>query len=293
MLGNYFYHKSITKTVVAFGTLFNDIKVRHFDDNGTALSQLKVPIAYGPIQKFLARLEQNPTGDRKIAITLPRMSFEMTSIDYDPTRKSSVTQTFKASKVSDGKQINSIYVPVPYNIGFELNIISKIQDDVLQIVEQILPFFQPSFNVTVNLIPEIGEKKDIPIVLNRIGFRDDYEDDFKTRRIINYTLAFTAKTYIFNEIPDSGEGIIKKVQVDYATEAIKGARREVRYTVTPEALEDYNSDGVIDTQDNDLIEFGDDFGFNDTLQDFEDFKSYSNSQGTDVYPWLILKNMMP
>ncbi len=284
MLGNYFYHKSITKTVVAFGTLFNDIKVRHFDDNGTALSQLKVPIAYGPIQKFLARLEQNPTGDRKIAITLPRMSFEMTSIDYDPTRKSSVTQTFKASKVSDGKQINSIYVPVPYNIGFELNIISKIQDDVLQIVEQILPFFQPSFNVTVNLIPEIGEKKDIPIVLNRIGFRDDYEDDFKTRRIINYTLAFTAKTYIFNEIPDSGEGIIKKVQVDYATEAIKGARREVRYTVTPEALEDYNSDGVIDTQDNDLIEFGDDFGFNDTLQDFEDFKSYSNSQGTDVYP---------
>jgi hypothetical protein len=284
MLGNYFYHKSITKTVIAFGSLFNDIKVRHFDENDNPVSQLKVPIAYGPIQKFLARLEQNPTGDRKIATTLPRMSFEMVSIDYDASRKSSVTQTFKASKVSDGKQINSIYVPVPYNIGFELNIISKVQDDVLQIVEQILPFFQPSFNITVNLIPEISEKKDIPIVLNRIGFRDDYEDDFKTRRIINYTLSFTAKTYIFNEIPDDGEGIIRKVQVDYATDAIRNARREVRYTATPQALEDYNDDGVIDIQDDALIEFGDDFGFNDQIQDFQDFKTYSNSQGIDVDP---------
>lgn len=284
MLGNYFYHKSITKTVIAFGSLFNNIKVRHFDDNDTPVSQLKVPIAYGPIQKFLARLEQNPTGDRKVAITLPRMSFEMVSIDYDPTRKSSVTQTFRASKVSDGKQINSIYVPVPYNIGFELNIISKVQDDVLQIIEQILPFFQPSFNITVNLIPEISEKKDIPIVLNRIGFRDDYENDFKTRRIINYTLSFTAKTYIFNEIPDDGEGLIKKVQVDYATEALRNAKREVRYTVTPQALEDYNDDGVIDIQDDELIEFGDDFGFNDQIEDFQDFKTYSNSQGIDVDP---------
>lgn len=284
MFGNYFYHKSITKTVVAFGTLFNDIKVRHFDDNDNPVSQLKVPVAYGPIQKFLARLEQNPTGDRKVALTLPRMSFEMVSIDYDPTRKSSVTQTFKASKVSDGKQINSIYVPVPYNIGFELNIISKVQDDVLQIIEQILPFFQPSFNITVNLIPEISEKKDIPIVLNRIGFRDDYENDFKTRRIINYTLNFTAKTYIFNEIPDDGEGLIKKVQVDYATDALRNAKREVRYTVTPQALEDYNDDGVIDIQDNELIEFGDDFGFNDQIEDFQDFKTYSNSQGIDVDP---------
>jgi hypothetical protein len=282
MLGNYFYHKSITKTVVAFGTLFKDIKVRHFDDNDNPVSQLKVPIAYGPIQKFLARIEQQPTGDRKIAMTLPRMSFEMTSIDYDATRKSSVIQTFRASKVSDGKQINSIYVPVPYNIGFELNIMSKVQDDVLQIVEQILPFFQPSFNVTITLIPEIAEKKDIPIVLNRIGFRDDYEDDFNTRRIINYNLSFTAKTYIFNEIPDDGEGLIKKVQVDYATDAIKNAKREVRYTVTPKALEDYNDDGIINQADDALIEFGDDFGFNDEIQDFEDLKTFSSSQGIDV-----------
>ncbi len=169
MLGNYFYHKTISKTVVAFGSLFNNIRIHHFDDNDDPVSVLKVPLAYGPIQKFLARIEENASGERKVALTLPRMSFEMTSIDYDATRKASTIQTFKASKVVDGKATNKIFLPVPYNIGFELNILAKLNDDVLQIVEQILPFFQPSFNVTVTLIPEIGEKRDIPIVLNRVG----------------------------------------------------------------------------------------------------------------------------
>lgn len=283
MLGNYFYHRSIRKTVTAFGTLFNNIQIRHFDENDQQpISVLKVPLAYGPMQKFLARLEQNPSGDRKVALTLPRMSFEMVSLDYDSSRKSSSMQTFKSAKTSDGKAMNSVFMPVPYNIGFELNIMAKIQDDVLQIIEQILPYFQPAFNVTINMIPSISEKKDIPIVLNRVGFRDDYEGDYSTRRIIIYTLNFTAKTYLFNEIPEGSQGLIKKVQVDYATDAIKNAKREVRYTVTPKALEDYNDDGVIDTVDDGLIEFGDDFGFNDTIEDFVDFKEYSESQGTDV-----------
>jgi hypothetical protein len=282
MLGNYFYHKGINKTVVAFGTLFNNIQIRKFNDNGDPISVLKVPLAYGPIQKFLARLEQNPTGDRKIAMTLPRMSFEMVSLDYDTSRKASTIQTFKPSVATEEADMRRVYMPVPYNIGFELNIVSKLQDDVLQIIEQILPYFQPSFNVTVTLIPQIGEKRDIPIVLNRIGFRDDYENDFSTRRIINYTLYFTAKTYLFGEIPENNRGLIKKVQVDYATDAIKSAKREVRYTVTPEALEDYNDDGIIDSTDNELIPFGDDFGFSDTIEEFQDFKTYSQSQGTDV-----------
>lgn len=282
MFDNYFYNKSITKTVTAFGTLFNRIEVRHFDESGNVLSFLEVPLAYGPIQKFLSRVEQDFDDDRKISMTLPRMSFEMNSIDYDPSRKSTITQTFKATKTVDGKSINRIYVPVPYNIGFELNIISKIQDDCLQIVEQILPYFQPSFNVTVNLIPQIKESKDIPIVLNRIGFRDEYEGDFSKRRIINYTLNFTAKTYIYNEIPENSQGLIKKVQVDYATDAIKSAKREVRYTVTPKALKDYDNDGTIDSDDDSLIPYGDDFGFNDQITEFQDFKLYSPSQGTDV-----------
>lgn len=281
MFGRYFYHKSIHKTVTAFGTLFNNISIRHYDDSGNPVSVLKVPLAYGPTQKFLARIDQNPTGDRKVALTLPRMSFEMTSIDYDSQRKSSVIQTFSSPRTDTGKAAK-VYSPTPYNIGFELNIMGKIQDDVLQVVEQILPFFQPAFNVSIKLIPEINEVRDIPIVLNRVGFRDDYEGDYTTRRIIVYTLYFTAKTYLFSEIPTDSQGLIKKVQVDYATDAILNARREIRYTSTPKALQDYNDDGVINSADDPLIPYGDDFGFNEDVVEFQDFKDYSTSQGTDV-----------
>lgn len=282
MFGNYFYNKCIHKTVVAFGTLFNDIKIQHKDENDSTLSSFKVPLTYGPIQKFLSRVEQSKDGNRRIATTLPRMSFEMISLDYSPQRKSSLIQTFKSTNISDGKEIKNIYMPVPYDIGFELNIVAKIQDDCLQIIEQILPFFQPSFNVSVNLIPQIKEVKDIPVVLNRINFRDTYEEDFNQRRLIYYTLTFTAKSYIFNVIPEDSQGLIKKVQVDYATDAIKSAKREMRYTVTPKALEDYNDDGVINSLDDPLIEYGDDFGFNSNLEEFGDFKTYSPSQGTDM-----------
>ena len=282
MFGNYFYHKGISKTVTAFGTLFNNIQIRHVDNSDTPVSVLKVPLAYGPIQKFLARIEQNASGNRKLALTLPRMSFEMTSIDYDPQRKSSVIQSFKVPKTVDGKVINKVYSPVPYNIGFELNILGKLQDDVLQVVEQILPFFQPSFNISVIMIPEIREVRDMPIILNRVGFRDDYEGDYSTRRSIIYTLNFTAKTYLFSEIPENSQGLIKKVQVDYATDALLNAKREVRYTVTPKALQDYNNDNIINAADDPLIPFGDDFGFNEEITDFQDFKEYSSTQGTDI-----------
>jgi len=281
MFGNYFYNKIISKTVTAFGTLFNDIQVKHFDDSGNVISTIKVPLAYGPAQKFLARIEQQNDGNRKIALTLPRMSFEMISIDYDSQRKTSVIQTFSSPRVDTGKTAK-VYSPTPYNIGFELNIIGKIQDDVLQIVEQILPFFQPSFNVSVKLLPEIDEVRDIPIVLNRVGFRDDYEGDYRTRRTLIYTLTFTAKTYLFGEIPTNNRGFIRKVQVDYATDSTLNATREVRYTVTPKALKDYNNDGQINSLDDPLILYGDDFGFNREIEDFQDFKNYSTSQGTDV-----------
>ena len=125
------------------------------------------------------------------------MSFEMTSIQYDATRKSGITQTFKAS---DGTNLKKVFMPVPYNIGFELSIFSKLNDDALQIIEQILPFFQPSFNITINLVSSIGEKRDVPIVLDNISFRDEYEGDFTTRTALIYTLQFTAKTYLFGPV---------------------------------------------------------------------------------------------
>ena len=242
MLGNYYYHEILRKTIIAFGTIFNDIHIRHRDGAGKETSDMRVPLAYGPMQKFLARLEQQPDLNRAVQITLPRMSFETTNIAYDATRKGGITQTFKAS---DGNKLRKVFMPVPYNIGFELNILVKLNDDALQIVEQILPYFQPSFNITIDLIDVIGEKRDIPIVLDNISFQDDYEGDFATRRALIYTLNFTAKTYLFGPVSDSSEGLIKKVQVDYyASVDTENARRELRYSATPQARQDYNDDNT-------------------------------------------------
>ena len=242
MLGTYYYHEIIRKTIIGFGTLFNNIYIQHKDKNNQVLDETKVGIAYGPIQKFLAKIQQQAELNRAIAITLPKMSFEMTSIQYDSTRKSGVTQTFKAS---DGENLKKVFMPVPYNIGFELNILTKLNDDALQIVEQILPYFQPSFTITIDLIDSIGEKKDIPIVLDSIDFQDDYEGDFSTRRSLIYTLRFTAKTYLFGPIADTTEGLIRKVQIDYYNDTNREvAKRELRYTATPKALKDYNNDNT-------------------------------------------------
>ena len=193
MLGTYFYHEILRKTVIGFGTLFNNINITHTDASGTNVSTMKVPLAYGPMQKFLARIQQQPELEREIAITLPRLSFEMQGLQYDPTRKTGIAQTFLAK---GGTTAKKVYMPVPYNVSFELSIMSKLSDDALQILEQIVPYFQPSFNITINLISSIGEKeRRIPIVLESINYSDQYEGGFESRRTIIYTLAFTAKTY--------------------------------------------------------------------------------------------------
>ena len=240
MLGTYFYHEILRKTVIGFGTLFNNINIRHKDASGTNFSVMKVPLAYGPMQKFLARIQQQPELEREIAITLPRLSFEMQGIQYDPTRKTGIAQTFLAK---GGTTAKKVYMPVPYNVSFELSIMSKLSDDALQILEQIVPYFQPSFNITINLIDSIGEKKDIPIVLESINYSDQYEGSFETRRTIVYTLGFTAKTYLFGPVADNPSGLIKKVDVDYYTSTnIKTAKRNIRYSATPLAKQNYDDD---------------------------------------------------
>ena len=132
MLGTYYYHEIIRKTIIAFGTLFNDLDIHHKDGSGNTNSVIKVPLAYGPAQKFLARLEQQANLDKPVQITLPRMSFEMTSIEYDASRKTGITQTFRA--VDNNDRMKKVFMPVPYNIGFELSIFCKLNDDALQIV---------------------------------------------------------------------------------------------------------------------------------------------------------------
>ena len=265
MLGTYYYHEIIRKTIISFGTLFNEIHIQHKNSSDTTISDMKVPLAYGPTQKFLARLEQQEDLNKPVQITLPRMSFEMTSIDYDGTRKAGVTQTFKAV---DGNNMKKVYMPVPYNIGFELSILSKLNDDALQIVEQILPYFQPSFNMTVDLVESIGEKRDIPVVLNSVSFQDDYEGDFSTRRALIYRLQFTAKTYLFGPVADNPEGLIRKVIVDnYADTNRTTAKREMRYTVVPNPIS---------------ANPGDDFGFSEEWEYLGDSKSYSPTKQSDI-----------
>ena len=282
MLGNYFYHEVIRKTIIGFGTLFNGIEVRHDTSDGTIVDIKRVPLAYGPAAKFIARLDQQPELNKAVAITLPRMSFEMTSIAYDATRKAGITQTFKAKDVNNN-QLKKVFLPVPYNIGFELSLLTKLNDDALQVVEQILPFFQPSFSITIDLISSIGEKRDVPITLTNVNFQDDYEGDFSTRRALIYTFQFVAKTYLYGPIADNPEGLIKKVIVDqYASVDRVNARREMRYTATPTATKDYNSDGAIDSDDNDLIVPGDDFGFSETTEFFDDGKGYSPTRQEDI-----------
>lgn len=237
----YFYHEIIRKTVVSFGTLFNGITIKHKDDAGNISSSVRVPLAYGPTQKFLARLEQVPNLNKPVQMNLPRMSFELIGMSYDTTRKLTTTQTFLTRDV-DNNQIKSAYLPVPYNLNFELSIMTKLNDDMLQIVEQILPYFQPNYNLSVDLVKEIGEKRDVPIVLDNISMTDNYEGDYTERRALIYTLKFTAKTYLFGPVSSNSisSDIIKKVSIGFAAGDSSGlTRREVTYSVEPRAIQNY------------------------------------------------------
>tara|TARA_Y100000766_G_scaffold250616_1_gene233747 strand:+ start:1408 stop:2460 length:1053 start_codon:yes stop_codon:yes gene_type:complete len=240
MIGNFFYNETIRKSVIAFGTLFNNINIKKFASDGKSISTVKVPIAYGPMQRFLARVEQQSNFDDNVAITLPRLSFELQSYTYDPSRKASPIQKFFFQTPDDKKKVKKMFLPVPYDIGFRLSFATKLQDDALQIIEQILPFFQPSYQVTVNMLEGADEKRDIPFTLRNVSFVDEYEGDFSTRRFIQYDLDFICKTYFYQEVPTDESGVIKKVQIDYATNI--RAPRAQRYTVTPTATKDYNDD---------------------------------------------------
>ena len=240
MLGTYTYNKIIRKTLIAFGTLFNNIEVRKENADGSTYSRMKVPLAYGPRQKFLARITEQPDLNKKVAITLPRLSFEMTGVSYDATRK--LGAVTKSLKPKDSGTVTKQFVPVPYNVDFELNIISKTNDEAIEIAEQIFPFFQPSYNVTIKLVDELNDYRDVPITLNSVNYSDDYEGTFDSRKLTIFTMQFTAKTYIFG--PVGTQAPIKKAKVDYHADTNLQATRQVAYEVTPKALTDENKDGT-------------------------------------------------
>jgi len=243
----YFYHEILRRTIISFGSLFNGIDIKHLDSAGNVDEVIKVPLAYGPTQKFLARLEQSPDLNKPTAITLPRMSFEFTGLQYDGTRKVTTTQTFKSQTVGIATAIRKTFMPVPYNMSFELSIFTKLNDDMLQIVEQILPYFQPAYTLSVNLVDTIGEKRDIPVVIENISMQDDYEGNFNTRRSLLYTIRFTAKTYLFGPVGDTTKAsrdLIKKVRVGYVQDDSATPTRDLTYTVIPRATQSYTGNIV-------------------------------------------------
>ena len=234
----YFYNEILRKTIIGFGTLFNGLSIKQEG------STVKVPLAYGPTQKFLARLEQTPNLSQATAISLPRMSFEFTGLTYDSSRKVTTTQTIAVKNPDDGTDIKKVFMPVPYNMQFELAIMCKLNDDALQLVEQILPYFQPQYNLTINLVSLINEKKDVPVILENITMDDQYEGDFTSRRVLLYTLRFTAKTYLFGPVTSASKDIIKTASVRYLAGGSQSTQRDVSYSVQPRALKDYTDDVV-------------------------------------------------
>ena len=223
MLGSTFYHQTIRKYVAVFGTLFNDINIERKNSSGTVVERLKVPLAYGPKQKWLLAV-QDTTADRKVIATrTPRMGFAMTGISYDTARKlNTIGRNVKANTSSTTTNMVTMYNPVPYNFDFELFILVKNAEDGTQILEQILPYFTPEFTVTVNTIPDMNIKADVPIVLNSSSVADEYEGDLSTRRTITWTLSFVLKGFIYPNIT-SGQ-VIKTIEVNFR---IPGGDKEI------------------------------------------------------------------
>ena len=208
MLDQRFYWGTIRKAIVAFGSMFNGITIERKDAAGNSIQIQRVPLSYSPKQKFLAKIRQQPSVDEtNFSVILPRMGFEMTSLDYDPNRKISPLQQNRT--LNSATTSSSQYAPTPYNINVLLYIYVKNQDDGLQIIEQILPYFNPDYNLTLKAIPELDIKNDLPILLTQIQFEDDYEGDMTTRRAIIWTLSFTMKLNFYG--PVSKQGIINRV----------------------------------------------------------------------------------
>lgn len=231
MLGrSHFYNKTIRKVVVVFGTLFNDLYLKRYTKSGTEYERLKVPLAYGPKEKFITRLQSDPSLTKSINTSVPRMSFDLTGLSYDSSRKRITTQrTF--TQTSDDSGVSSMYSPVPYTFNFSLSIYVRNIEDGTQLIEQIVPFFTPDFTVTVDFVPAIGHKFDIPIILDSIDQNIDYEGNFDDTRLITWTLNFTVKGYLYPEV--SPVGIIKSANTNFWMETEKQDIQKIRVDTSP------------------------------------------------------------
>lgn len=228
MYGNHFYNETTRRYVAVFGTLFNDMKITRKDNSNQTIQEMLVPINYAPMEKIISRLEQDPNFSAP-ALTLPRMSFEITGMTYNPERKlTSLTRQIQTSV--DPNLRDKLYTPAPYDIDFRLNIMAKYNEDGTKILEQILPFFKPDITVSVRLIDAFDLYLDIPIVLNGVSLEDTYEADYVTRRTLIWTLNFTLKGYYFG--PVQQKKIIKFVE-NNLYDKFEDTQRDEAITVQP------------------------------------------------------------
>lgn len=211
MFGHQFYHGSIRRYIIMFGNMFNDISIDRFDSSGNIIQSLVVPIAYGPSEKFLTRLREDANLDREVAITLPRLSFEVTNMQYSPDRTQNKMHNLSA-RGSGADVLASSATPIPYDINISLYGMFATQEDAVQVVEQILPFFRPEWTHSIKLVDELEHYVDVPTVLTDMTIEDSYESDFQTRRAIIYTFNFTVKGYLYG--PVQNRGVIKRTKLD-------------------------------------------------------------------------------
>ena len=308
MFGTYFYHQTSRKMVVAFGSLFNNIEVRRTDSNDAVTEVIKIPLSYGPKDKMLVRISQDPSLNPKVALTVPRMGFELTSMTYDGARKlNTMGRNVKKGTTGLKKQFN----PVPYNWDFSLYVFVKNAEDGTQILEQILPFFTPDFTVTMTLVSGMSIKMDIPLVLTSVTSEDSYEGDFATRRSIIWTLSFVMKGFLYPSVTDNAKVITSSVVDTHlmseataadpvyivAEDSTPYARNYMilnkhaiddatRIRILSEASEEASSAGqtvsrttVEPTSTGALTD--DDFGFSETFEFFPQGKTYDPVAETD------------
>ena len=310
MLGVTFYHQTIRKYVAVFGTLFNDISIERKNSSGTVIEKLKIPLAYGPKQKWLLAIQESTLARKVSAIRVPRMGFALTGLAYDPGRKlNTIHRNVAANTAAGTSSLMTQYNPVPYNFDFTLYILVKNAEDGTHILEQILPYFTPEFSVTINTIPEMGIKADVPIILNSADVADEYEGELATARTITWTLSFTLKGYIY---PDIKTGtVIKSVEVNFRIPSNETPEPLItnfvilETTSSSSASSDYilletdnferimneNSSGAVGDStvksrytvvpSPTTAEASSDFGFSETFEFFEDSKNFDPVTGED------------
>ena len=244
MFGSQFYHQSLRRYVIMFGNMFNDIVVRRYDASGNNVGAIAVPLSYAPKEKFLARITQDPNLDQQVAIQLPIMSFEMTTLNYDGTRRLNAHNR-NVKVTTDEDKLDFNYAPVPYDLQFNLYAFVRNADDGAQILEQIVPYFGPEWTNSVRIIPQTSITQDIPTILNTVSIEDTYEGDFETRRALVYTFDFTIKAYFYG--PVRRQGVIKRTQIDFgivtgntsnkiSLEDVARTGRSSRVVITPGLL---------------------------------------------------------